>query len=222
MTSLNDQETLFTLIAKNLPTDVTCWAFGGTAMMYLGFKEGTKDIDLLFEDETGRNAFIEAIKNLGFAETSPVTIYVPEKLKDKTKPLMFKRGDTRLDLFATKVFRTTLSAAMKEGKGAVHEYRNGQTLKVAVVRSEHIAYLKGITGRDKDFDDIRTIIIKEKDFDWDVFVDEAVWQHAHGDTWALLDTERTLRDLQEHVFIEEKYLKRLYAAQGARAGRAGR
>lgn len=213
MITIKDQDALFTLISKSLQEDVTCWAFGGTAMMYLGFKEETKDIDLLFESEEERAVFIKAVEKLGFKETSPVTIFVPEKLKDRSKPLMFIHDEARLDLFARKVFRTRLSEAMKEGKGAVHEYRNEKTLTIKVVRAEHIAYLKGITDRDKDLDDILTIIDKEKDFDWDVFVDEAIWQHRHGDSWALLDAEKTLRAVQQEHFIQEKHFKRLHEAQ---------
>ncbi|MBR9692847.1 hypothetical protein GOV07_02840 [Candidatus Woesearchaeota archaeon] len=213
MITIKDQDELFRLIAKNLKEDLSCWAFGGTAMMYFGFKEETKDIDLLFETESERKSFIKAIEKLGFKETSPITIYVPEKLKDKTKPLMFERGDVRFDLFAKKIFRTFLSEAMKEGKGAVHDYKQEKTLSIKVVRSEHIVYLKGITERKKDLKDIKTILEKDSHFDWDVFIDEAVWQHHHGDTWALLDTEKTLKELKDEHFIEEKYLKKLYAVQ---------
>lgn len=209
-----DQDALLTLIAKHIKEDISCWAFGGTAMMYLGFKDETKDIDLLFEKDRDRTTFIDAIMKLGFKETSPITIYVPQKLKEKTKPLMFERDGVRLDLFSKKVFRTTVSEAMKEGKGAVHEYKKGKTLSVKVVRAEHITYLKGITDRTNDLQDIKTILDKDKDFNWEVFIDEAVWQHEHGDTWALLDTERTLKELKEEHFIQEKYFKRLYAAQG--------
>ena len=66
MITHNDQVDLFALIAKHLTKDVECWAFGGTAMMFYGFKDETKDIDLLFEHEEGRKAFIAAIGSLGF------------------------------------------------------------------------------------------------------------------------------------------------------------
>jgi len=212
MITINDQEELFRLIAKNLQQDVACWAFGGTALMYLGLKEETKDIDLLFETAEERALFIEALERLGFQETSPIKIYVPEKLREQHRPVMYQRGETRFDLFETKVFRTRLSPAMQEGTGAVHEYRQGLTLTIKVIRPEHITYLKGITDRANDLKDIKTILDKEKDFDWDVLVDEAVWQHQHGDSWALLDTEKTLNELKEEHFIEEKQLKRLYDA----------
>lgn len=221
MVSLTDQEELFRLVARNLQQDLTCWAFGGTAMIYYGQKDETKDIDLLFKDEQDRDLFIDALERLGFAESSPVNIYVPEKLRDKTKPLMFTRGEMRIDLFAEKVFRTTLSPAMREGEQAVHEYRDKKTLKIRMVSNEHLVYLKGITDRTNDLIDIKTIIAKRKRFDWALLVDEAVWQHAHGDSWALLDTERTLKALKQDNFIEERLFKKLYDAQAKKPQGAG-
>jgi|TARA_B100001971_G_C18139428_1_gene509530 hypothetical protein len=210
MITHNDQLELFTLISKNIAKDITCWAFGGNAMMFYGYKEETKDIDLLFEDESSRSKFIEAIEELGFTESSPINVYIPEKLRDKHRPLMFKKEDTRFDLFVNKIFHTVLSPKMKEDIYAMHEFKGKNNLSVSVFRKEHIVMLKGITERQNDFDDIRTIIDKEKTFDWQYFIDEVLWQHKHGDSWVLLDTEKMLKELKKYVFIEEKYLKQLY------------
>src|SRR3989338_10487964 len=165
MITYNDQMDFFRIISNNLDDDIECWAFGGTAMMFYGYKDDTKDIDLLFENEKSRKIFIEAIKKLGFEETSPIKIYIPEKLRDEGKPLMFKRDEFRLDLFAEKIFRTKLSPKMKEDKFAVHEFRGENNLKVNVLRKEHIVQLKAITELDRDFEDILTILRKDRNFD---------------------------------------------------------
>ena len=206
------QMNLFTLISKSITKDIECFAFGGNAMMFYGYKDETKDIDLLFEKEVQRQEFIRVIKLLGFDESSPMKIYIPDKLREKHRPLMFKRSDYRFDLFVKKIFKTILSPRMKEDLYAVHEFRDKYTLKINVFRKEHIVFLKGITERRNDFDDIRNIISKEKNFDWQYLVDETIWQHEHGDSWALLDVEKMLKELREYVFIEEKYLKQLYKA----------
>jgi len=214
MITHRDQLQLFTLISRQLKKDVECWAFGGTAMMFYGFKGETKDIDVLFEDDKSKAQFIAVITGMGFKESSPMGIYIPEKLKDKSKPVMYKREDYRMDLFAGKIFRTNLSPRMKEDKFAVHDFKDNQTLRINVFRTEHIVLLKGITERKNDFDDIRTILSKDSHFDWQYLVDEAIWQHEHGDSWVLLDIEKMMQGLKEYMLIEEKYFNQLYKAQG--------
>ena len=72
--------------------------------------------------------------------------------------------------------------------------------------------LKGVTERDKDFEDILTIIRKDKDFDWQYFIDEVIWQFNHGDKWVLIDVEKMMKELKKYIFIEEKYFKQIYKA----------
>ena len=205
-----DQLELFRLISSKLSTETTCYAFGGTAMMFYGFKEETKDIDLLFGSVQDRRLFIDALEQLGFAETSPIHIYELRKARERTAPLMYKRADIRFDLFAEKIFQTLLSPKMAENDAAIHDF--GGRLRVKVLQPEQIIILKSVTDRQNDFDDILTIIEKSKRIDWQHIVDEVLWQHQHGDGWVLFDFEETLLELKKHIFIEEKYLKQLYAA----------
>ena len=213
MITYNDQLDLFKLISKTLTKDISCFAFGGTAMLFYGYKDSTKDIDLLFEEEEDRNGFLKAIQFLGFSEFSPANISISEKLEETNRPLMYKKGEIRFDIFLKNVFRTQISPQMKEDLFAVHEFKGKHNFQIKVVGKEHIVFLKGITERQIDFDDIRTIIEKEKNFDWQYLIDETIWQHKHGDSWVIIDIEKMLQDLKEYVFIEEKYFKQLYEAQ---------
>lgn len=209
MITQGDQLRLFTFISKNLRNDVIAYAFGGTAMMFYGYKDETKDIDLLFETIEERDEFIRVIKDMGYTQTRLTTVYTPEKLKDPHKPVMYKREESRFDLFVTKIFHTQMSPAMKEDKFAAHDFKEEHTLQIIVLRKEHLVLLKAVTERDKDFEDIVTILQKEKSFDWQYFIDEVLWQANNGNSWALYDTQKMLEELQEYVFIEEKYLKQL-------------
>jgi hypothetical protein len=204
---------LFAAIARELTADVTCYAFGGTAMMFFGYKDETKDVDLLFETLADRVTFLHAISDMGFSRSSPVGVYMQKKSEDVAAPLMYTRENYRLDLFAKTIFRTILSDTMRSGVIATHEFRGTHVLRVNVIRPEHIVYLKGITSRVNDDVDIRTILSLAKDFSWDLVIDEAILQHANGDTWALLDTEKTVRALQGEFAIPAAAVKRLYAAQ---------
>ncbi len=210
MITHTDQLGLFRLISQRIKKDIACYAFGGNAMMFYGYKAGTKDVDLCFENSSDRLAFAEAAEDLGFAESSPFAIYRPEKLRDKNRPLIYKRLDYRLDLFSRKIFRSVLSPAMRSSLFAVHEFKGNKKLVLKVLGKEHIAYLKGITDRKNDFEDIRTILEKDKDFDWQRLADEAVWQHEHGDSWAVLDTERMMKEMKKHVMIEKRFFDELY------------
>jgi len=212
MITHEDQMDVFRLISKNIAKDIECYAFGGTAMMFYGYKDETKDVDLLFEEESGRDRFIKALRKLGFSDTTLHNIYIPEKLREKNIPLMFKGGDSRFDIFAKKIFKTLISPKMKEDVYAVHDFKERYNLKIKVLRKEHIVLLKTVTDRKNDFDDIRTIIEKEKKFDWQYLIDEVIWQYKNGDSWILLDTEKMIKELKQYIFIENKYLKRLYDA----------
>lgn len=210
MITANDQLDLFRLISNQISKDIICYAFGGTAMMFYGYKDETKDVDLLFEEEEDRKEFVKAIEKLGFERSDPIRVYIPEKLRDKNRPLMFKRDEIRFDLFVNKIFKTQISPTMHEDLYAVHEFKGNKNLTIKVLRKEHIVFLKTITERDKDLEDILTILKKEKNFDWQYMINEAIWQHEHGDSWALLDTEKTLKELKKYFFIEEKYFKQIY------------
>ena len=216
MINIQDQENLFKLIANTITKNLSCYAFGGNAMMYYGYKDQTKDVDILFETLESRKDFLDALQALGYRETSLIHIYVPEKLKDPHAPLVYQRGDSRFDVFVAKIFKTLLSPRMKEDLYAVHDFKGKHTFTIKVLRREFIVLLKAITSREKDFDDIVTIVTKTKDFDWQYFIDEVIWQYQHGDSWVLLDTERTLQELKKYVFVEDKYLQQLYKALGTR------
>jgi hypothetical protein len=204
---------LFAQIADVLERPITCYAFGGTAMMFYGYKEETKDVDLLFLNTEDRAAFVEALQKLGFRATSLFKVYIARKGKDPNAPLMYVKDEYRLDLFAQKIFRSTLSPNMKEDIMEKHEFGGKRNLIVNVMNTEQIVYLKGITERDRDFEDIKTIVKKDKHFKWSKVVDEAIWQHENGDDWAILDTEKTLLEMKAYAQIDPELLKRLYDKQ---------
>ena len=216
MITHGDQTNIFGLISRNIKRDLECYAFGGTAMMFYGYKDETKDIDLLFEKDADRDEFIKVLKALGFSETTPQNIYISEKLREKDIPRMFKRDDSRFDIFSKRIFKTIISPGMKKDIFAMHEFKHNRILRVKVLRKEHIVLLKAVTERKNDFDDIRAIVEKEKNFDWQYLIDEIIWQYKNGDSWVLLDAEKMIRELKKYVFIEQKYPDQLYKAHGRR------
>jgi hypothetical protein len=207
MIDVKDQEDLFSLISKYLTKDVSCYAIGGTAMMFYGYKTTTKDIDLVFTKKDERDIFIDAITELGYKETSLKGIYDEKRRADPTRPLLFSRGDERFDIFLKSVFGFTLDENLPVTQR--HDYP--QRLTINLLPKEHLILLKSITGRPKDFEDITSIIRVEKIIDWDALIDAAIGQT--GNSWLLLDLEETLQKLKSVTPIPARHFKRLYKAQ---------
>lgn len=210
MIEIEDMDNLFKLISRHVKKDIACYAFGGNAMMHYGYKNATKDIDIIFEDEESRDEFIRAIRLLGYEKKSLLKIYVPELLQEKNKPLMFSRGEERFDIFLKQVFQTRLSEKMKERVYGVLDYAaTDNTIRVFILGKHDIILMKSITQRERDFEDILTIVNVDE-IDWGIIVDEAIWQAEHGDKWIILDLEETLKQLKKHTFIKKADLDRLY------------
>jgi len=75
----SEQSEMFSLIGRTLKNKVECYAVGGTALMFLGLKETTKDVDLLFKKNEDYENLRKALHNLG-AKESKTNIINPEKL----------------------------------------------------------------------------------------------------------------------------------------------
>ncbi|MBR9690770.1 hypothetical protein GOV08_03740 [Candidatus Woesearchaeota archaeon] len=211
MIDIQSQNDLFKLIGAKLKNPIIAYVFGGTAMMYYGYKNATKDIDMVFESDEQRKAFVEVILSLNYERKSVIGVYIDEKTQSPNKPLMFSRGDERFDLFSERIFQTILTENMKKRFYARHDF--GENLIIYVMSKEDIILLKSVTEREKDFDDILTIIEKERKIDWDYIVDNAINQKKLGDSWILLDLEKTLQRLREYTLIKKKYFDRLYDAR---------
>ena len=210
MIDIQTQDDLFTLISRYIKKDVKTYAFGETAMMFYGYKTVTKDIDILFENEEDRTIFIDAILKIGYKKMSLVDVYTEEKRKKEGKPLMYTRGDERFDLFVKHIFGTHLLESMKQNIFSRHDYTEKNSLIVNVLSKEDIILLKSITEREKDFDDILTIIDKERNINWDNIINNAINQPKKSKGWIILDLEKSLQRLRKHTLIKKEYFDRLY------------
>ncbi len=205
-----DQEQLLKLISRKIKKNVSCYAFGGNAMMFYGYKSATKDIDLVFENLRDKTVFIDAIKSLGYERKSLLNIYNEDRIKNPHKPEIYSRGDERFDLFVKKIFQTELSENMKKNIFGRHEFiEKNRILTVNILSKETLVLLKAITERENDFNDILTICEKDK-IDWNFVIDEAISQSKKGDKWILLALEETMQKLKERIFIKQELFKRIY------------
>ena len=209
MINTKDQEQLLRLIADYTDTDMECAAIGGTAMMFLGYKTTTKDIDLVFRTDEDRNTFIAAIEKLGYSKISLKFIYNEKQSKDKNKPLLYSRGEERFDLFVKNVFGFEIEFNNFVQR---HDFIGKKEIIVSVLPKELLILLKSVTDREKDYEDIETIVKTEKNIDWNLIIDMAIKQRKNN-SWVLIDLEEKMKKLKKITFIKKEYFDRIYKAK---------
>ncbi len=165
MISIIDQKNLLVEIGNRLSQEITVYAIGGTAMMFLGFKEATLDIDLVFQDKEERLLFKETAKSLGYKEMDAIIVYGVRN----NKPQMISLGDSRLDLFLSDVIDFTFSEQMKKRAQQIHQF--GKNLIVKIADKHDIIVMKCATKRAKDEEDIINIV-KSSVIDWNIIIEE--------------------------------------------------
>jgi hypothetical protein len=195
MISIDEQQSLLMSISKKLESKITVYAIGGTAMMFLGIKDATLDIDLVFEDKKDREIFKKAAKELGYKEIDSIKVYGT----NENQPEMLKLKDERFDLFVDEVIRFIFSKAMKERAKKTHIF--GDKLELKLADYHDIILMKCATDRLKDKDDIRNII-ESQEIDWDLIIEEAKNQVSLGKTTALFELGELLEHLKEEMKVE--------------------
>jgi predicted nucleotidyltransferase len=211
MITTKDQDELFRLVAEYLGKNISCIAIGGTAMMFLGYKTATKDIDLVFAAEEDRDTFVKAILKLGYREREIGDIYDGKRKKHAHKPRMYTRGEERFDLFVGNVFGMSIDftqSAIVERR----DYLGTHELTVSLLAKEDLILLKAVTRRERDHEDIETIIHAERFIDWDSIINKAIDQRKNN-PWIIIDLEETMQELKDITAIPLPLFERLYAAQ---------
>src|SRR3989338_2199216 len=160
MINIEDQETLFKVISQKLKKDLTCYAFGGNAMMYYGYKNATKDVDILFETEAERREFVRVLVEIGYKRISLSGIYSDLQVKDPHKPEMYMLKDERFDLFMGKIFRMYISKSMKERVWG--KYKLGNEWVVLDMEEFLQKLKKQVYIKEEYFDRLYSVFAKKK------------------------------------------------------------
>src|SRR3990167_3326434 len=190
MITIDQQQKLLLNVARRLSRKITIYAIGGTAMMFLGFKDATLDIDLVFENEKDRDVFKEAVKSLGYLEMDAIKVYG----KKRNTPEMFRLNDERFDLFVVEVIDFIFSDNMRKRAEQIHQYEENLILKIA--NPHDIILMKCATDRLKDKDDARKIM-NSTEIDWALIIKEAKNQTELGKPKAVYELGCFLEDLKK-------------------------
>ena len=194
MITIDQQQQLLLNVSRRLGRKVTVDAIGGTAMMFLGFKDATLDIDLVFEDEKDKEVFKEAVISLGYQEMDAIKVYGAKR----NRPEMFKLDDERFDLFVVEVIDFIFSENIQKRAEQIHQF--GDTLILKIANPHDIILMKCATDRLKDKDDARKIINSTK-INWDIIIEEAKHQMELGKERAVFDVTCFLEDLRKMMDV---------------------
>ncbi|MBS3105274.1 nucleotidyltransferase [Candidatus Woesearchaeota archaeon] len=176
MINLQEQIDLFkNVIGSQLKNKVECIAIGGSAMMFYGAKNATKDVDLVFLKEKELIAVKEILYNSGFNERKNIKGIFRED-EDAGKPVMMDGKETRFDLFLNEVIGYKIHEKVIERIREVHEFGN---FIVKTASPEDILMMKGCTERERDRDDAAELVRKFK-IDWNIVINETAEQTKIG------------------------------------------
>lgn len=158
--------------------------------MFMGLKDSTLDIDLVFENQKNRQNFKQAVKSLGYSELDSKIIYGARK----NLPEILTLGDIRFDLFVNDVIDFIFSDNMKKRARQIRQFKDNLILKIA--DPHDIILMKCATDRAKDLDDAKTILENLR-IDWNLIVEEAKAQLALGKIRAIFELGYFLEKLTE-------------------------
>jgi hypothetical protein len=163
---------------NKLNRNVSAYLIGGCAMTFMGRKVATKDIDVVFGSADDAKEFTNALGQIGFVAVKTLT--EPYATMGTFAIMEDSRG-MRFDIYDRQVCRALeLSAGMKS---RARLYRTLGNLQVRLMAPEDIFLFKGITEREADLDDMRTLA--EIGLDWKAIESECLSQKRSG-RWAYL------------------------------------
>jgi hypothetical protein len=199
----------------------TLFLIGGGAMAFYGLKEATKDIDIILTNTDDLKNLKTTLEAIGYKEPEPALL-TNSYGNMQTNAILENPDGFRWDLFVNKVCSAlTLSATMKQRANRLYR---GDRLTVSIASKEDVFLFKGITERDADLEDMRTLA--ESGLNWNIINQECQRQSAaSGVPWEnalyqnLLDLktkydiespiEKLLRTVAERKIIETTLLREI-------------
>jgi len=149
---------LLELLGRALEERVEALLIGGAAMLELGLKDATKDIDVVCRNEEDREKLLGASRALGFL------IVGPEKRHQRLGVnRLAVKGGHNLDIFAEQIsYDFSLSEAMWQRATKIRSFGN---LVIRDASREDIFIMKLIANRPGDAPDCSKLVLSELDFD---------------------------------------------------------
>lgn len=196
MIDFNRQLDLLKIIGSELKKKIEVLVIGGSAMMFLGAKTETKDIDLVL---LSKNDFIlikEVLEKIGFSKRA--LKITRGNYQAKFSPIFLERGDVRFDLFLNEVICIKITKEILDRVKEVHEFDN---LIVKVLSPEDLILMKSTTERVGDREDGKNLVEKYK-IDWNIIIEESIRQTEIGDSIFPVFLYDFLVELKEELKVD--------------------
>lgn len=182
-------------LGRNTPRRVSVFIFGGAAMALKGYKERTKDIDILVSDESTLEAIIEATVKLGYGVQRSQDVAILEH-----------PGKPRIDIYCKhilgKIYLTNTIIARAEK-------RNYNNLEVLIADDTDIVLTKAVAGRMRDINDIILIMRRGKIL-WDALFYEIMQQENLSNKHICIRVLNAIELVKEKQKIEVPIYRKLY------------
>ena len=181
------------------------YVFGGAVMAMNGFKDGTKDLDILTEDDRSQEILIRSLIKCN---------YHLLQIQDLTKPYQELSATTRenIDSFRWEIFvkyvakKLALTQTMEQRAKRMY---TGSLLTVLMLSKEDIFLLKGMTERDRDLEDMHILV--QSGIDYNVILQECTGQSQsdiRGNIWEASLYEK-LMELENKYGVRVPIMKEL-------------
>jgi len=151
------------------------WLIGGASLVVAGIQEATKDVDLVFDDERSRSAFVVKATQNGFAALKDPIDSGETTGHDRAVTLL-GADNTIIDCFLRVTTHFTVSEGMR---GRSVSFIDLDQCYVQRVVPQDIFVLKSATGRRSDARFARDIVTRV-DMDWMTVLDALDEQEALG------------------------------------------
>jgi len=194
-------EEIFQRIGEKLPKKTKAFVLGGGAMCFRGQKDGTKDLDIVFNGDATARDFFECAKEEEFAVPSSLgKAYVAMQAYG----VLENNDEFRFDIFSKKVCgKLGLSKKMKLRAEKFGTYGN---LEVYLVSNEDVVLFKAVTSRPRDADDIAAVVRSTK-VEWDLILEECKAQSKKEPWYGLLYEK--FAEIEERHGISAPIMKEL-------------
>lgn len=203
MDSVSGMESLVRELSENIEGAADIYVIGGGAMMYLGGKLATKDLDLVVITEDEYDRVLGALLRMGFESVRPGTGYDRMNLSG----ILVDAGGRRVDLYMSRVCRRLRLSDGMAGRSTPRFSSSG--VRLLTVSPEDILIFKSITERPGDRGDCASILENFPSLDWDAILREIREQTVDGeDVWITWIADG-FYDLSRRYGVEIPILKEL-------------
>lgn len=201
-------ESILSYVGRRLKHEVEGLLIGGNAMLYYGLKGQTKDLDLVFFQREDLAGIVQIILSHPLYKKAKILTKIPYKVRaellKKGEPTVIGNSDLpRFDLFYKYVFSVDVKKMLEDAKRSIRF----DLLKLKLVDIENFVFLKAVSARPIDVDDI-VRVIKNFKVDWKKLIQfvRDYYKQDYKLVWFLLgtfyDINKKEKTIPEHVIKE--------------------